>query len=40
MAELKTREQELTTANLANYGIAPKQTEAPKLVKGQDPFVF
>ena len=37
MAErLKTREAELTTADLASYGIPPKQPEGPKLVKGQE----
>ncbi|MGA2001636.1 MAG: hypothetical protein ABSG52_16760 [Terriglobales bacterium] len=37
MAELKTREGELTTADLAKYGISPKQPDGPKLVKGQEP---
>jgi len=38
MAELlKTREAELTTADLASYGIPPKHPEGPKLVKGQEP---
>ena len=38
MAELlKTKEAELTTADLANYGIAQKQPDGPKLVKGQEP---
>ena len=37
MAELKTKEGELTTAELASYGIAPKQSDGPKLVKGQEP---
>ncbi len=41
MAELKTKEGELTTADLASYGIPPEQTEGPKLVKalvkGQEP---
>ena len=37
MAELKTKEGELTTAELARYGIAPKQPDGPKLVKGQEP---
>jgi hypothetical protein len=37
MAELKTREDELTTAELATYGIPPKQPDGPKLVKGQEP---
>jgi hypothetical protein len=37
MAELlKTKEGELTTADLASYGIPPKQPEGPKLVKGQE----
>jgi hypothetical protein len=35
MAELlKTKEAELTTADLANYGIAQKQPDGPQLVKG------
>jgi hypothetical protein len=38
MAELlKTKEGELTTAELASYGISPKQPEGPKLVKGHEP---
>ena len=37
MAELKTKEGELTTADLASYGIPPKQPDGPKLVKGQEP---
>ena len=37
MAELKRIEEELTTAELASYGIPPKQPEGPKLVKGQEP---
>jgi len=38
MAELlKTREEELTTADLASDDIPPKQPEGPKLVKGQEP---
>jgi len=37
MAELKTKEEELTTAELANYGIPPKQPDGPKLVKGKEP---
>ena len=36
MAELKRKEGELTTAELASYGIAQKQPEGPKLVKGQE----
>jgi hypothetical protein len=37
MAELKTKEGELTTADLASYGVAQKQPDGPKLVKGQEP---
>jgi len=37
MAELKTKEGKLTAADLASYGITPKQPEGPKLVKGQEP---
>ena len=37
MAELKTKEGELTTADLASFGILKKQPEGPKLVKGQEP---
>jgi hypothetical protein len=37
MAELKGKEGELTTADLASYGVAQKQPEGPKLVKGQEP---
>jgi len=29
MAELKTKEGELTTADLASYGIPPKQPDGP-----------
>ena len=36
MAELKTKGGELTTADLAGYGIPPKEPEGPKLVKGQE----
>ena len=37
MAEpLKTKEEELTTADLASYGIAQKQADGPKLVKVQE----
>jgi hypothetical protein len=36
MAELlKTKEAELTTADLASYGVAQKQLDGPKLVKSQ-----
>jgi hypothetical protein len=37
MAELKRKENELTTAELASYGILPKQPEGPKLVKVREP---
>jgi hypothetical protein len=37
MSELKTEELELTTADLASHGIAQKQPNEPKLVKGQAP---
>jgi len=37
MAELKTKEEELTTADLANYSTAQKQPDGPKLVKGHEP---
>jgi hypothetical protein len=37
MAELKTKEPELTTAELAGYGVAQKQPDGPKLVKGPEP---
>jgi len=37
MAELKTKEGELTTAEPAIYGIPPKQPDGPQLVKGQKP---
>jgi len=37
MAELKTREGELTTAELASYGIEQKQPDGPKLVKDPEP---
>ena len=37
MAELKVKEGELTTAELATYGIPPKQPDGPKLVKGPEP---
>ena len=35
MAELKAREGELTTADLASYGFRPRQLDGPKLVKGE-----
>jgi hypothetical protein len=38
MAELlKSEEEELTTAELAGYGVSQKQADGPKLVKGQEP---
>jgi hypothetical protein len=37
MAELKRKEEELTTAELASYGIPQKQPDRPKLVTGQGP---
>jgi hypothetical protein len=37
MAELKTKDEELTTADPASYGIPPKPPEGPKLVKVQEP---
>jgi hypothetical protein len=37
MAELKTKEERLATADTASYDIPPEQSEGPKLVKGQKP---
>jgi hypothetical protein len=38
MAELlKTKEEDLATADLASYGITQKQPDGPTLVKSQDP---
>jgi len=37
MAELKRKEDELTSAELASYGVAPKQPDGPKLVKTDEP---
>ena len=37
MAELKRTEEELPTAELVSYGNPAKQSEGPKLVKGQEP---
>ena len=37
MAELKRKEEELTKAELASYGIPEKQPEGPKLVKSPEP---
>ena len=36
LAELKRIEEELPRAEFASYGIPPKQSDAPKLVKGQE----
>ncbi len=36
MAELKRKEGELTTAELAGYGVEQKLPDGPKLVKGQE----
>jgi hypothetical protein len=35
MAELKAKEGELTTADLASYGIQLKHLDGPKLVKSE-----
>jgi hypothetical protein len=41
MAQRKKKKGKLTAADLASYGITPKQPEKPKLmkglVKGQEP---
>ena len=37
MAELKRKEGELSTADLASFGVAQKQPDGPKPVKGQEP---
>jgi hypothetical protein len=37
MAELKTKETNLATAELATYGIPPAQAEGPKLVQAPAP---
>ena len=37
MDELKTMDEELTTADLASKGVAPKQPIGLKLVRGQEP---
>ena len=37
MAELKTIEEELPSSELASDDIPAKQSEGPKLVKGQEP---
>jgi len=37
MAELKIRDGDFAAANVASYGVAHKQPDGPRLVKGQDP---
>ena len=37
MADRKVKEGDLTTAEMASYGIPPKQPEGPKLVKSPEP---
>jgi hypothetical protein len=37
MGELNRKEEALTTADLASYGIVQKQPDGPKLVKHQEP---
>jgi hypothetical protein len=37
MAEPKRIDENISTAELASYGIPAKQPEGPKLVKGQEP---
>jgi hypothetical protein len=37
MTELKRIEEEMSTAELASYGIPAKQPDRPKLVKSQEP---
>src|SRR5471032_3152561 len=37
MAELRASENELTTVDLASYGILPEQPKGPQLVKGPEP---
>lgn len=36
MAELKTKDEVLTTSELASYSIPPNRPDGPKLVKGQE----
>ena len=36
MAELKIKEEDLTTGELAGYGVEQKLPAGPKLVKGQE----
>lgn len=37
MAELRRKEEDITTAELASYSLPPKQPDGPKLVKVQEP---
>ena len=37
MAELKRKEEELTSGELASHSVAQKQPDGPKLVKGHEP---
>jgi hypothetical protein len=37
MAELKAKEGRLTDADLASFGMSPKQPDGPKVMKGQEP---
>jgi len=37
MAELKRKEEKLTSAELASYGVVQKQPDGPKLVEGHEP---
>jgi hypothetical protein len=37
MAETNTKEGELSTGELARYGISPQPPAEPKLVKDQEP---
>jgi hypothetical protein len=37
MAERRKKKGKLTAADLASYGITPKQPDKPKRVKGQEP---
>jgi hypothetical protein len=37
VAELKRNEEELTTTELASYGVPQKQSDRPKLVKSPEP---
>ena len=40
MAELKRKEEDITTAALASYDTPAKQAEGPKLVKSQEPDIL